>query len=570
MGALDRFRRKPEPLTAAAVTVLAPEQLRQSSLQSRESGEAWRAYRCLGEVRYVTNQQARLIGRLDWTVTLDGGDPMETDKSDELLRAAFGDNLEDLATRAALQIQVPGGYVLARTRSNDADSWRVYSSPLSAKNKKRVERADVVVQVRIEDPEDEDLNDSPVLGAMDTCRALILARAEERAQSRSRTAQHGLLLYPTDGLAAGQTPAAFEAELQDTITAPLADERTTASVTPNIIGFPSEMIEKWKILDISGNYDEKLDAKIDRLVRSLAVQLDVPPELLMGFGDSNHWSAWAIQEDNWLGHVEPMAKPIGKGFARAIMQATGSTGLKITPDPGPLLQRRPTPADALAAHAAGVVSDEWTREQIGADETDAPPPGQVVVEQVTPPPPAVAEPAAIAASLQGRLPVVAAAQPVDARALAAIDTQAYDAVEDLVTDTADRALERLGAKVRSLGADGGIELPKDVPNSELAVRFEGQIPNAEVAISQTIESSLPKLDRIVNRAFARLRSEGVDLTLDPDDAETARSLYGVLVADAIRLRLEGKPALAETWQASRRVVAVAGGNGDPAPAVDAA
>lgn len=610
MGMLDRFRRTTpeplgEPLAAAAVRVLEPSRMANTMLQSREVGEAWQAYRCLGEVRYVTNQQARLVGRLDWTLTIGGGEPMDTDKSNELLRAAFGDGLEDLATRAALNMQVPGGYVLARTRAGDRDSWRVFSSPLSAKNKKRVEGSDVVIQVRTEDPEDEDRNDSPVLGAMDTCRELILARAQSRAQSRNRTAQQGLFVYAAEGV---KDQRSFEENLQEVITAPLSDERTTASVTPNIMAFPAEFIDKGlKKIDLSGDYDEKLDAKIDRLVRSLGVQLDVPPELLLGFGDSNHWSAWAIQEDNWLGHVEPMAKPIGAGFAAAIMEASGATEVKVEPDPGPLMQRRPATSDALAAQAAGLVNDEWTREQLGADETDAPvvaeqdpavvqafkmvtaapslaqmPGLDVLVAQIravmsgtavpsAPTPmaeaPAAAEPAAIAAALRDRLPVAAAVKGPDPRALQAIDVQAYDAVEDLVNDTADRVLERLGAKARSFASKNSMPIKPEDTNAQLAVAFASVIPNSDVAISETIAAAIPKLDRVVTRAFSRLRSAGVESELDPDDAETARSLFSVLVADVVATRLDSRPTTADAWQAARRVVAVAGGNGDIAPAV---
>lgn len=617
MGVRDWFRSE-KPVTAAAVKVHEPGTLSNMAIQSREAGEAWTAYRTLGEVGYVTNQQARLIGRLDWIVTVGGGEPLDNDQSDELMRAAFGDNVEDLATQAALMLQVPGGYMLCRTIPGDPDSWRVFSMPLSAKNKKAAEKSDVVVSVRTEDPEDNARNDSPVLRAMGTCRELMLVRAQARAQARNRTAQHGILLYPLEGISAGQTPAAFEAALQDVMVAPLSDERTTASVTPNLVGFSADLIEKWNLLDISGDYDEKLDAKDERLVRSLAVQLDNPPEILLGFSDSNHWSTWAIQEDNWNAHSAPVAKPIGRGFAEAIMQAVSATEIKVEPDPGPLMVRRPTTSDALAANDAGLVSDEWTREQLGATEADAPEiqqedpavakalemviaapslaqdPGlgvlvadiRAVLSGGTPPPrrvestqvdaPAVAEPRAIAAALADVFPpkleavpepVVAATSGPDPRALSAIDTQAYDAVEDLVNDTTDRVLERLGAKVRSMAQRTPIEIPADVSNVDAAVAYDGDIPNADVMIADTIAATFGKVDRIIERAFARVRSEGVEVSADPDDLSNARDLYAALVAEAVATRLEDKPAVALAWQASRRVVAVAGGNGDTAPVV---
>lgn len=605
MALLDRFRRTTpdplgEPIAAAAVRVLQPSKLPAGMAQARDTSEAWQIYRKIGEVGYAVNQQARLIGRLDWTITLDGStEPLETDQAEQILKATFGDNVEALAERAGLCLQVPGGYVLARTVPGDRDSWRVFSSPLSAKNKKRVEMSDVVVQVRIEDPEDDDLNDSPVLRALDTGRDLILTRNQSRASARNRTAQHNLLVYPSEGVKNAQE---FEDGLQDVITAPLTDERSTASVTPNILGFPADHIEKIKMIDLGGaKFDEKLDEKDARLVRSMAVQLDIPPELLMGFADSNHWAAWATQEDNWTGHVGPMAKPVGGGFAAAIMEIVEGSRLKVEPDPGPLMVRRPTTADALTANQQGLVSDEWTREQLGADETDAPvieqqdPAVVKVLEMVIAAPslaqdpgmdvlldqvramysggaiPAAPAPAPAVAPASSEPPAALAAAATrtapDPRALQAIDVQAYDAVEDLVNDTADRALERLGAKVRTMNRSQHLPIDLSASNPDLAVQFAGVIPNADSTIADTIAAATPRLDRVVTRAFSRLRSAGVDAQLDPQDAETARSLFAVLVADVVNARLQAKPTTADAWQAARRVVAVAGGNGDIAAAV---
>lgn len=572
MGVLDRIRSAvapPAPIAAAVVRrVDTTGQMAKPRAESREGTEAWEAWRRVGEIHYSTTQQARLVGRLDWTLRVNGGEPMDTASSDAVLTAAFGEGFRDLAVRSALHLQVPGGYHLCRTRPSDPNSWKIIGYSPNRADREAMEASDIVIVVREEDPADSARNDSPVLASLDTARALILARAQERAQSRNRTAQHGILVY------ANETKL-NESELMDVITAPLANEGSAASVVPNLIGVPAEFVKDgFNQVDLGGDYDEKLSDKIDRLVRSLAVQLDVPPELLLGFGDTNHWSAWAIQEDNWLGHVEPLAAPIGRGFAEAIMAATDTTGLALEPDPGPLLQRRPTPTDALAAYEAMLVSGDWTREQIGANETDAPTPEEIAARTplapAVPTPPAASEP--IAASLtweqvQERLPqrpVAAAVQSgPDPRALAAIDTQAYDATEDLVSDTADRVLERLGAKVRSMAQRSQIDVPTEKTNAEVAVAFTGQIPNADTMIADTIAAAAPKVERIITRAFARTRSAGVDVHPDPEDLAGAQALFASLVSDVVASRLAAAPTDAACWQAARRVVSVAGGSPDP-------
>lgn len=587
---------------AAAVVAEARRSDWSSASGSREAGDAWRVWRKVGEVHYSTTQQSRLVSRLDWSVLVDG-DQLETVDAEELLTAAFGNDLRSLVKTAALHMQVAGGYYLARTRPGDADSWKVISNPPKHQQKKLLDNSDVVVSVRNPDPEDETRNDSPVIAALDVGNELVLARAQARASSRSRTAQLNTLLYPLEG--AGPDPKSFEQDLMEVMVAPLADEHSTATVVPNLIGFPAELIDKWRTLDLTGPADEKLHDRIERLIRQLAMQLDVPPELMLGMGDVNHWGQWAIQEDNWLGHVEPLAEPVGRGLARAITLAGDlDQRVEIIPDPGPLLQRRPTPSDAIAAHSAGVVSDDWLREQVGADDSDAPagegadPAVALALEAVkstpsilrdmslpdlvsqiraaldgrtvtvhgevsAPDSPAVGEPPAIAASLASRLGLTAAPDPlpIDAKALAYIDAQVWDAVQDLVTDTAERTLERLGAKVRSMAQGKKIELP-DVPNSELAVGYDGDIPNSDHTIADTISATVPRLDRAISRAFARTRDEGVPLEEDRADSEAARSLYQTLTAEVVRVALSGRPTSAEEWTASRRVVAVAGGNGD--------
>lgn len=594
------------PVTAAVVSTPKKVDLDRSR-ETREVSEAWDVWRRVGEIHYVTTQQARLVSRLKWRVTV-GGTELEDDDVTQVLDIGFGGTLRELTDTMAIHLQVAGGYVLVRTRPNDNESWKVLPYPVQHKHRRTVEDSDVVVMVFNPDPADEKRPDSPVLAALDIARELILARAQSRAGARSRTAQLNTVLYPLEG--AGADREQFEADLMDVITAPLADERTTASVVPNLIGQPAEIIDKWKTLKLSGDIDEKLHERIQTLINQLALVLDCPPEILTGLAEVNHWTGWLLQEDNWLNHVEPLADPIGMSLARALSRAMdGEDGeIVIEPDPAPLLRRRPTMADALNAHTAGLVNDEWTREQLGASDIDAPETPsvdaavQMAIDLARTAPSLLQQPGLpviveqIRAMLEGRAaPTVevapdiagdevaaaptpravespAAAEPVAAaasrepsgRALADIDRQAYDALGDLITDTADRTLERLGAKVRSIAQGQKIDLPLSVPNERLAIEYTGEIPNADATIIDTIDKATPRLDRVVERAYSRVRTEGVAISPDPADVEDARALFVSLTTDVVRRRLDGATGVAETWEASRRVVAVAGGNGDTA------
>jgi len=587
--------------------------------------EAWQVWRQVGEIHYTTTQQARLASRLDWQITISDTE-LEHEQAEDVLRTAFGNSVADLVRKMALHLQVAGAFFLVRDRESAA--WDVISWPAGYKARERLDRADVIVEITHEDPADPKLTDSPVLAAIPVARELILSRQQSRVSARNRTAQLNTVIYPREG--AGPDPDAFERKFTRVMTEPLADEMSAASVVPNVIGFQGDRIQQWKTLDLTGPIDEKLHEKIERLVRQLAVILDIPPEIMTGLGDSSHWNAWEISEDNWLGHVEPMAKLIGQALALAITRAADldETAIEIDPDPAPLLKRRPSLGDVLNAYDRGLVKAEWARRQLGADEADAPDPGELrllgnpavglptivnvpqgTVEnlqieggtdgpsqssngQTTSPAsqePAQPQAAAAASDRRGRLRLVLSEQeeskrrqrlevpevaapptvPFSTDRLAAIDLQAFDATNDLIESTQLRVLEKLGAQLRSsLAHDKETrESVADVPNDELPVVLGlDRLPKAALTITETSDQMLQSgLDKIVTRAYGYTRSAGIKITRDESAQADAWALLRSGFAALIEAALTGGPVNALAWRLSRRVIAVAGGNPDPAP-----
>lgn len=563
-----------QPLTAAVVSATSRYDGDAARKQDRRVSEAWDLYRLVGEIHYQVTQQSRLVGRVGWTMTVNGNE-LDGGQSDEILTAAFGSMaiLRDLQTTAATHYQVAGGYHLAKT----GDQWEILNNPAEGPTKKKLEAADIVVTVENPDPyEPKARLDSPVLAALDIGRELILARGQARAMARSRTAQLNTLFYPREG--AGADAATFEKELMDVMVAPLADEMSTASVVPNLVGFPGDLIDKIRPIDLAGELDEKLHERIDRLIHQLAMVLDSPIEILEGSGDANHWGAWLISEDNYLNHIEPTASPIGEGFAQALEILLGNpdaepgtgTDVEITPDPANLLKRRPTIENALMAYRLGAVNDEWVREQLGATDEDAGPglaampnpsgnsapglgePGGASQEPATT---AAAPPPAIVAAVED-------APSVDPEELARLDVDLGIQMSDLVADAADRSLERLGARLRSVAQGGKIELP-DVPNQEVAIAYRETIQNQDAIVDDTAARFEPQFDRFVTRAFEKVRAAGVDIDFDPDANQDAFAAFRAEVAKVVTARRDGGTGDSEAWAASLRVNALLGGNADP-------
>jgi hypothetical protein len=562
------FRNADEPITAA--TVRSFDRIPNHPRTSLIDTDLWHIYRCVPEVHYAVNQQARLVGRLDWRLSIEGD---EVDDSEEVMRQAFGNDLRGIATYAAIHLQVAGQFYLIRTPQSQAGKprWRIIRSPLPHDQKKVAEAATAVVQVVIEDPALDERADSPVMAVKDIATELILTRAQARATARNRTAQLLTVLYPKEG--AGPDPEAFERKIAKVMMDPLTDEKSASVAVPNLIGWPQQYIDGWKTLDFTGPIDERLHERVDRLIRQLAVGLDITPSLLLGLEDSTHWTAWASQEDNWLGHVEPLAAPVGQAMAAAIAMLTGADvdAIEITPDPAPLLKRRPAIADVLAAWEAGLVSDEWAREQLGAPESESGPGRQQIEAGPQPDQEANAEPV-IEVSEQRQ--ITQATQPttaaigaqgveIDGRRLAEIDEQAYASFQDLVQDIADRVLEKLGARIRSLSQGRpGMALPRDVSNIEIARTYQGEIPNAEATLTQTAQEALVRVLRIITRAQGRIRAMGIDIpTSTAEDPRVigASEAFLAAVGSVVAAIRGGGTGTAEASMSARQIATIAGG-----------
>jgi hypothetical protein len=570
----DLFRPQPKGLAAAAVSSTRGQfDSSETRRADRRISEAWDIYRLVGEVHYATQQQARLVGRLKWFMSVNGSEPDEN-LTDQIFRAAFGSPAEirDLQVKAAIHLQVAGGYYFARV-GGPAGKWEILPNPLDTKAKKKLDRADVTVLVENPDPRDPDARlDSPVLAALDIARELLLARGQARAMARSRTAQLNTLIYPIEG--AGQDPKQFEQDLIDVMVAPLADEMSTSSVVPNLIGFPAEYIKEIKSISLTGELDDKIHERIDRLIRQLAVILDIPIEILLGMGDTNHWGAWLVQEDNWLNHVEPLSSPIGEGFAQALEQALDNeTDIEITPDPAGLLRRRPTISDALKAAELGITDEEWALEQLGATPENAGPgllamqAAKAEARRIPDAAPASAEPAAVAAARTEPIaiessPAPSAPSSVNVERLAGLDVEFSEAMQDLLADAGDRALERLGARLRSVAQGGKIELP-DIPNQQVAIAYGPEIPNQDENVADTARKFEPQFERFVSRAFRKIKLAGLALDPHPSEVNDAFAAFQAEVAKIVVARRGGAPGNAEAWLGAKRVMALLGGNPDP-------
>jgi hypothetical protein len=122
-------------------------------------------------------------------------------------------------------------------------------------------------------------------------------------------------------------------------------------------------------------------------IKRYAMALDMPPERLLGTGDTNHWNAWSITQDEWEGHGLPLARMLCEdwttGYLRPTLMApveAGGAGMSreeaervsIGADPSAIVIPADRTKDANEAHAAGTISDKAHRAAYGFNDDDAP------------------------------------------------------------------------------------------------------------------------------------------------------------------------------------------------------
>lgn len=160
--------------------------------------------------------------------------------------------------------------------------------------------------------------DSPVRACLPVLRELINANARITADLESRLAGAGILILPASASVARANPDdspdgteqlvddADYATLIEAMVTPIGDRESASAVVPILIRVDDQAVDKVKHISFSTNLDAKVLELRDSAIRRLALGLDVPPEVLLGMTDANHWTGWQIEESAVKLSVEPL------------------------------------------------------------------------------------------------------------------------------------------------------------------------------------------------------------------------------------------------------------------------
>lgn len=352
----------------------------------------------IGEVRSVMGWLAQQIGRVHWDVVIDG-EALEQKESDELmLKVANVESTIIIATNlivagelnyvAMTQARLeelagqPGFEAIAGPEFAGTDEARwVAVSVIDDHRRELLAGADLNLRALWPHPAKPTVADPPLRAVIDVLEEIEQLQDLAYSQNRSRIAQMGILTVANEfdlAVPGGD----FGTRLEEAINAPIADPRRS-SAAPILIRGPFELMSgalsngargvQWT--RPAADFDERLDDKMRFAIQRLAWGFPVAPEILLGMTATNRAVAFQVEESTYRSHIEPIAKLVGRVYARALRMILDSSydgkRVEVNPDATELLARRHSVADAKDLYDRGLVRSEFVRRVAGVAEEDA-------------------------------------------------------------------------------------------------------------------------------------------------------------------------------------------------------
>lgn len=236
------------------------------------------------------------------------------------------------------------------------------------------------------------LPDSPMRAILTLCEELVLLEAAVHSAATSRLLKVGILLLARGLLppeAQGQQPSGpenvmhnrFMQDLFKHLSTPIQDPASASAQIPYVLVGELEDVEKGarmlKIHEAMEKYPE--EALRAECIRRIALGLDLPPEVLLGMTDANHWTAWQVEQQTWKSHLLPMAEQMCNDLTTAYLQPAAvaakipnAENLVVCYDATELLASPDKAKDWQKGHEDGVIGDDAYRDAIGADDSHKP------------------------------------------------------------------------------------------------------------------------------------------------------------------------------------------------------
>lgn len=399
---------QPNALTAAAAPVTSP---RTELIRTPDTwqNEAWQYHEDLGEFRYAAEWESRMLSRIRlYAAKLEPGqdEPVRQDAGTAVdLMTQFAGGVAGQAAimdNLGTQLMVPGeGYIIVET-INGIEHWSVRSIDEVRAARGHYEVIDEtsphtgigwrplsensLAPIRVWRPNKRyhHLADSPARAARTTMRELELVNRHIVSQYLSRLASAGVVVFPDEvtfpvreEFADANDP--FVEEWIENARTAISTPGTAAAVVPMPIKVPAEYVDKIAHIDFTLKIDDKIIEKRDSAIKRLASQLNIPPEVLLGMSDLNHWNAWVSDETSLKVNIAPDAELITQaittGYLQPRLKASGVedwASWVVWYDMSELTLRPDRSADAVLLYDRLEINGDALRRETGFNDGDKP------------------------------------------------------------------------------------------------------------------------------------------------------------------------------------------------------
>lgn len=419
------FRRKDKgeaqpvkAVLASAMPLVGPDVRRVSMLRKRQTVEAWQRdawyyYDAIGELRAPINWISNAVSQANpFAAETDPETGLVTGPTDDVrVQRVASLLLGGAAKRAQAQYilavcwQVPGeAFIVIRPVANvggvaQPDEWLIlagdrveavgggwqYIDPATLQQV-ILGASDRLIRVWSPHPRDQIMADTAVRPALPILREIEKSSMNIAARLDSRLAGNGILAIPQEinfPVGDGQSQAtAVTSYLMEAMEASLANPGTASAQVPIVIEMPSELIASFKDghLDLSTDFDASVVSLRQDGLDRLAATLDMPREVAKGTqGESNHWSAWQVEESTYKIYIEPLLQRIGDALTeywfRPALRAMGIQDPEryvIDWDTSEIVARPDSTEDTNWLYEHELISDDARRAASGVPDDDIP------------------------------------------------------------------------------------------------------------------------------------------------------------------------------------------------------
>jgi hypothetical protein len=372
---------------------------------------AWEFYDTIGEYRYACDWVGNVISKATLHLTLEGK-AVEGDQAGDYVYSLFGgpDAQGQMLREIGVHLTVAGELVVVGVTSRDTEEWSVVASTeLTARAGKYYSSGKEITSdagkpflMRLWRPHPRKGSEanSPsravlnILAELDALTKRIFAEIDSRLAGAGVFFVPAEMTMPTTGVsdaegAPGLTQNLadrFQSNLQEAMMTALSDREDASAMVPIVVTAPGEHIGNARHITFWSDLDEKSIDLRTEAIRRLSLGLDMPPEVLTGVADTNHWNAWQVEEAAIKAHAEPLlaliCDSLTEGYLRPLLIQDGMDPVEagkyaIAADTS-LLRLRPNRSkEAFELFDRYQIDGDALRRETGFDAGDAPDPREM-------------------------------------------------------------------------------------------------------------------------------------------------------------------------------------------------